>query len=236
MSDRLAWLDQWCPQCRAAPGDAMPARPAWGGVASRRTAAALHVARGWRERCVPDVQGLAGRAVPYAERSRGLAVHSARLRPGVPSSSGGQRCGRSSSGAARRSRSFRSRVARGGAGVRRRSRCPAIDGEELVDVERWTSRDELAYALEAPVWDRFGTFAGQPFIRGEVIWTVADRSVVIVGTRGDRAVRGDRRVSGPCRSQPYRAGRFRAQLARGPPPSVVLGNEKDRAATRSSRT
>ena len=35
------------------------------------------------------------------------------------------------------------------------------------------------------MWDRFGVFAGQPFIRGEVIWTVEDRSVVIVGTRGD---------------------------------------------------
>ena len=56
----------------------------------------------------------------------------------------------------------------------------------MVDVEQWSSRDELAYALEAPVWDRFGSFAGQPSVRGEVIWTGADRTVVIVGTRGDR--------------------------------------------------
>jgi hypothetical protein len=60
-----------------------------------------------------------------------------------------------------------------------------IEGGELVDVERWSSRDELCFALEAPVWDRFGAFADQPPIRGEVIWTVGDRSVVIVGTRGD---------------------------------------------------
>jgi hypothetical protein len=60
-----------------------------------------------------------------------------------------------------------------------------IDGEELVDVEQWTSRDELTFALEAPVWDRYGTFAGQPAIRGDVIWTLADRTVVIVGRRGD---------------------------------------------------
>ena len=59
-------------------------------------------------------------------------------------------------------------------------------GQPAVDVERWSSRDELGYALEAPVWDRFGSFAGQPFVRGEVIWTGGDRSVVIAGTRGDR--------------------------------------------------
>jgi hypothetical protein len=33
-----------------------------------------------------------------------------------------------------------------------------LEGEALVDVERWTGRDELCHALEAPVWDRFGTF------------------------------------------------------------------------------
>jgi hypothetical protein len=59
-----------------------------------------------------------------------------------------------------------------------------VGDDELIDVERWTSRDELAYALEAPVWDRYGLFAGQPFISGEVIWTVEDRLVVIAGTRG----------------------------------------------------
>jgi hypothetical protein len=59
-----------------------------------------------------------------------------------------------------------------------------IIGDELVDIELWTARDELTYALEAPVWDRYGMFAGQPAIRGDVIWALADRTVVIVGTRG----------------------------------------------------
>jgi hypothetical protein len=61
-----------------------------------------------------------------------------------------------------------------------------LEDEELVDVERWTSRDELCYALEAPVWERFGTFVGHPLIRGEVIWCAEDRTVVISGRRGDR--------------------------------------------------
>ena len=61
-----------------------------------------------------------------------------------------------------------------------------VDGNELVDVERWSGRDELCYALEAPIWDRFGSFAGQPQIAGVVLWTAADRRVVIEGRRGQK--------------------------------------------------
>ena len=47
---------------------------------------------------------------------------------------------------------FSGRAGRGGdAGTIVLSR---IDGDHLVDVERWTGRDELAHALEAPIWDR----------------------------------------------------------------------------------
>jgi hypothetical protein len=59
-------------------------------------------------------------------------------------------------------------------------------GEALVEVERWSSRDELCHALEAPIWERFGTFAGHPLIRGEVIWLSAGHAVEIVATRGDK--------------------------------------------------
>ena len=41
-----------------------------------------------------------------------------------------------------------------------------LEGDELVDVERWSGRDELALGLEGPVWDRYGEFAGHPLIRG----------------------------------------------------------------------
>jgi hypothetical protein len=61
-----------------------------------------------------------------------------------------------------------------------------LEGDDLVGVERWTGRDELCYALEAPVWDRFGSFVGQPRITGTVVWTTADRRVVIEGRRGDK--------------------------------------------------
>lgn len=62
-----------------------------------------------------------------------------------------------------------------------------LDGDELVDVERWSGRDELALALEGPVWDRYGQFVGHPWIRGTVTWTVVDRGIVIAGQRGGEA-------------------------------------------------
>jgi hypothetical protein len=61
------------------------------------------------------------------------------------------------------------------------------DRDDLVGVDRWSWRDELAYALEAPLWDRYGSFAGQPAIRGTVTWSLADRRIVIAGYRGDEA-------------------------------------------------
>jgi hypothetical protein len=44
--------------------------------------------------------------------------------------------------------------------------------------------DELAFALAAPIWDRYGSFAGHPALRGSVTWTLTDRRIVIAGNRG----------------------------------------------------
>ena len=62
-----------------------------------------------------------------------------------------------------------------------------LEVDKLVDVERWAGRDELTYALEGPIWDRYGEFAGQPPIRGTVTWMLAYRSIVIAGRRGGEA-------------------------------------------------
>ena len=62
-----------------------------------------------------------------------------------------------------------------------------VEGVELVDVERWRGRDELALALEGPVWDRYAAFVGDPWIRGTVTWMLADRGILIAGKRGGEA-------------------------------------------------
>jgi hypothetical protein len=61
------------------------------------------------------------------------------------------------------------------------------EGDEIIDVERWSGRDELALALDGPVWDRYVQFTGHPQIRGTVTWLVTDRLIVIAGYRGDEA-------------------------------------------------
>ena len=60
-----------------------------------------------------------------------------------------------------------------------------LDRHELVDLERWSGRDELVYAVESPAWERFGSSGGQPQIVGTVIWTTADRRIGIEGRRLD---------------------------------------------------
>ena len=183
MSDRREWLAQWCPECRAAPG--ARCRPKWSNGSASRGATHLHVARGWRERTCPACGAWAGEPCRTPSGREASRVHAARLRLG--------RCELLSLQAVwdeleRRQVTiavvpFSGRAGKGGStGTITLSR---VGHDELIDVERWTSRDELAYALEAAVWDRYGVFAGQPLIRGEVIWTVADRSAVIVGTRGN---------------------------------------------------
>jgi hypothetical protein len=65
-------------------------------------------------------------------------------------------------------------------------RLQRVCDEESREIRLWPDSEELAYALAAPVWGRFGTFAGHPLVRAEVVWTVDRRSVAIIGRRGER--------------------------------------------------
>jgi hypothetical protein len=135
---------------------------------------------------VPNLQGADRRALFDAQRRPAPRVHTARLRPAR-----GELVWRPAvweelerRGATVVVVSFWGRAGRGG--QTERIDLLRVESERLVEVERWTSRDELCYALEAPVWERFGTFAGLPLTQGEVVWTAADRSVLIRGRRGGR--------------------------------------------------
>lgn len=187
MSSRRAWLEEPCPRCGAAVG-ARCCDWRWGPrsrTARSTPLARLHIDRGWLGRACPTCKAPPGENCTTPSRRPASLIHAARLRPGryellssdqvwaelaqrdasiavVPFSGRGGRSGYTDT----------IRLSRNREG-------------QLVDVERWTYRDELMYALEAPVWDRYGFFAGQPWIRGDVIWTREDRRVVIAGTRGD---------------------------------------------------
>ena len=184
MSDRREWLSLWCPECRAAPGTRCR-RSRW---ETGRPASHLHVARGWRERSCPTCNAWPAEPCRTPSGREASQVHTARLRPGRAELLWGAAVWEELErrGATMAVVLFLGRDGQGGRTAT--ITLSRVDGEALVDVERWSSRDELAYALEAPVWDRFGSFAGQPFIRGEVIWTAEDRTVVIVGRRGDQPV------------------------------------------------
>lgn len=182
MSDRALWLDEWCPTCRVMPG--ARCRISW--VRKTREATPLHVARGWRARPCPTCKALPGDPCRRPSGGEASHTHQARLRPArrelVSDESVWQEL--EARGATIATVPFSGRAGRGGRVER--IVLHRLDHDKLVDVERWTGRDELCYALEAPVWDRFGSFAGQPQIAGTVVWTTADRRVVIEGRRGDK--------------------------------------------------
>ena len=149
-----------------------------------RPPTALHVARGWRARPCPTCKAAAGEPCRTPSGREASRTHEARLRPGGRELLSGNAVWQEleARGATVATVLFGGRAERGGR--IERIALSRVDGDELVDVDRWSSR-ELYHALEAPIWDRFGSFAGQPPIAGTVTWTTADRSVVIGGRRGD---------------------------------------------------
>jgi hypothetical protein len=182
VSDHSLWLQEWCPTCRAAPG----ARCRLPSFSRTSQPTPLHFARGWRARVCPTCKAFPGDSCRTPSGRQTSHTHQARLRPGryelASSESVWQEL--EARGVTIASVPFSGRAGRGGHVDR--IVLHRLDGDELVDVERWTSHDELGYALEGPIWDRFGSFAGQPRIAGTLVWTTADRRVVIVGRRGDK--------------------------------------------------
>ena len=145
------------------------------------------MARGWRERSCPTCKALPGDPCRTPSGREASQPHAARLRPERRELVARQAVWEELElrGATIAVVPFSGRAGDGGTtGTITLSR---LEGRELVDVERCGGHDELALALEGPVWDRYGQFVGHPWIRGTVTWTVADRCILIAGQRGGEA-------------------------------------------------
>ncbi len=184
MSDRRAWLADWCPECRAAPGRRCRQRSL--SSAEPVPAARLHAARGWSARICPTCHAVPGNACRTPSGRETPRPHAARLRAGrhelLWRDDVWQQLDRRDAEVALVP--FSGRAGSGGTIGTISLSCRRFG--ELVDVDVW-SEEELAFALAGPVWDRYAEFAGHPLIRGTVAWMVADRGVVIAGQRGGQA-------------------------------------------------
>lgn len=187
MSSRRTWLEVPCPHCGAAVG-ARCCEWRWGlrsRAAQATPFARLHIARGWRGRGCPTLKAPPGESCTTPSGREASHIHAGRLRPGRYELFG--RDGVCAELESRRAAlgvvPFSGRAGRGGETERIRLSRPV--GDDLIDVGPWTGCDELENALAVPVWDRYGSFQGQPWIRGDVIWTLEDKRVVTAGTRGN---------------------------------------------------
>lgn len=140
--------------------------------------ASPHCARGWRQRRCRTCRALPGEPCRTPSGRDASRIHSARLTP--------ERGGLASRLAVWEELERRGvRLAaipfsgRAGAG----GRAEAVQLHDAA-ADRPVDDSALAYALQAPVWGRYGGFAGQPHIRAELVWKVEARLLLIAGLRG----------------------------------------------------
>jgi hypothetical protein len=175
------WLEERCPRCGAAAGECCRPR-------AKRPAASseplLHVARGWRQRRCPACQAAAGEPCRSPGGRTASRPHSARLGPARRELAGAEAIWRALERIAASVAVVHLTAARGGRRAKVEVVATAVDGSEL---RRWRpGESELADALAAPVWARYGTFQRQPPITGALRYAVAERSITLAGRRGSR--------------------------------------------------
>ena len=153
---------------------------------TRKVAARLHVARGWRQRQCPTCHAQPSQECLTPSGRRASRPHEARIHP--------------ADGEPTLDRQVWEELERRGASIasipftgHRRTGASfgpvtlgRVENNEYVELERWEdSGDQLIEALKAPVSNRFGSFAGQPVIRGTLSWTTADHRIMITAKRGE---------------------------------------------------
>jgi hypothetical protein len=137
VSDRALWLEEWCPTYGAAPGS----RSRVPYYRKPRPPAALNMAGGRRLRTFPTCEAAAGEPCCTPLGRETSRTHEARLRPGrheLPNAGFVWR--ELEAGAATVATVlFIGRAGRGGQ-IDRILLC-RLDGDQLIDVERWTAED-----------------------------------------------------------------------------------------------
>ena len=179
MSDPRLWLEDWCPRCSAGPG--RRCRVDFG-VKRRGPAPRLHIARGYRKRRCPTCKAYPGEPCRTPSGRDTSRPHEARLRSGAD-----ELVTQDQVWEQLEHRGVRVAVVRFSGCSGRGGRVERTSLSLLVDARRveklLRDEDELACALAAPAWDRYGAFAGHPVIRAVISWTVEGR-IVISGVRG----------------------------------------------------
>ena len=179
MSDRRLWLNEVCPDCRAASGLRCQTHSYKGKPLSW-----LHAARGWRQRVCPTCK--AGIGEPCSTPTGRLAnrPHTARLRYGRHEPKTGSIWEELEHWGATVA------IVRFSGGSGKPGTIAAITLEDAAarELARWSSGEgSLPDELAAPIWGRYALFRGHPRIVGMVRWDVTNREVVSSGTRGDQA-------------------------------------------------
>jgi hypothetical protein len=175
-SDRRSWLEDDCPNCGARPGARCKSR------VGRKPPLTLHGARGWRQRRCPVCRAAPGERCATPRGRPAARPHTARLHCARGELHAAEDVWRALERAGAQLALVRFTGGGGrpgtleGLSLQPQSSAPA----RLVDA----IQSELTGALAAPVWGRYGSFRGQPPIAATLRWSVAERSLLLAGTRG----------------------------------------------------
>ena len=175
-SDRRLWLEDGCPSCGARAGVRCKSR------VGSKPPLRLHGARGWRQRRCLVCKAAPGEWCATPRGQPTAAPHTARLQCARGELHATEDVWRALGRAGAQLALVRFTGGGGrpgtleGVSLQAQGSAPA----RLVDAVQ----SELGGALAAPVWGRYGSFRSQPLIAATLRWSVAERSLLLAGTRG----------------------------------------------------
>jgi hypothetical protein len=177
VNDRRLWLSERCPTCGAAAGARCQSRAR---ARHKPAALTLHTARGWRQRPCRACSAQPGEPCLTPRGRPAARPHTARLGPAH------RELGTEDAWRALERIGAQMAVVRFSGGGGRQGTLERISVNAEDELASWwgANESELASALVAPVWGRYGSFRSQPRIAATLAWNVADRSLLLAGSRG----------------------------------------------------